>query len=90
MLTYWSVPACGLIVLACVRLARLDWTSGLAAALLLAPFAPFAAAGCVAGAVVASRLSRPRVAAGARVAIGVDARRQTVAIPLRGESGSHT
>ena len=90
MLTYWTLPACGLAVLLFLRLARLGWTAGLGVALLVAPFAPVPALGCAVGAALAWRQGpRPRALPGA-VAIGVDSRRRTVAIPLGGESGSHT
>jgi hypothetical protein len=90
VLTYWTLPACGLAVLLFLRLARLGWTAGLGVALLVAPFAPVPALGCAVGAALAWRQGpRPRALPGA-VAIGVDSRRRTVAIPLGGESGSHT
>jgi hypothetical protein len=91
MLSYWSVPACGLALAACLRLARLDWTAGLAAALVVLPFAAAPALGCAAAALVARRWpggARPD-RSDAPLAIGVDARRRPVAIPLHGERGSH-
>ena len=92
MLGFWSAPACGLAVLACLRLARLDWTVGLGVGLVIAVFAPAAGLGCVAAALLARR-GRPGRARGegpARIAIGLDGRRRVVAIPLRRESGAHT
>ena len=47
MLSYWSVPACALAVLPCLRLARLDWTRrARAPALVVAAVRRAAAAGC--------------------------------------------
>ncbi len=90
MLTFWTLPACGLAVLLLLRLARLHWTVGLGVGLIVAPFAVVPALGCGLGAVLVWRRGpRPRALAGA-VVIGVDARRRAVAIPLGGESGSHT
>jgi hypothetical protein len=92
MLTYWSVPACGLAVLACLRVARVEWTVGLAVGLVLAAFAPAPGLGCALGAVLARRWGAPRPQADreGRIAIGLDERRRVVEIPLRRESGSHT
>ena len=90
MLTYWSVPACGLAVLLYVRLARISWTAGLGVALLVAPFAGWPACGCAIGSLVAWRRGPwPRAVAGA-IVIGSDSSRRAVAIPLGCESGSHT
>jgi hypothetical protein len=90
MLSYWSVPACGLEALLCVRIARIEWTTVLGVALLASPFATRPALGCALGAVLAWR-QRPRVRtlAGA-ISVGVDLHRRPVTIPLGGESGSHT
>jgi DNA helicase HerA-like ATPase len=90
--TYWSVPAFGLATFACLRLARLDWIAGVAAALVVTALSPTAGVGCAAAALVARRVRRagPGAAAAARVPIGVDRYRHVVAIPLRGAGGSHT
>ena len=87
MLTYWSVPACGLAVLACLRAARISPTAGLGLALLVAPIAPAAAIGCALGALAARRVRRAARPAG--IAIGLDSRLREVTIPLRGATGSH-
>jgi hypothetical protein len=89
---YWSVPVCGLATFACLRLARLDWITGLAAALVVSAVWPAAGLGCAAAALLACRCSRARPDgdAAARVAIGLDSRRRIVAIPLAGAGGSHT
>jgi hypothetical protein len=90
VLTFWTLPACGLAVLLFLRLARVGWTVGLGVALLVAPFAPVPAIGCAVGAALVWRRGpRPRALPGV-VAIGVDSRRRIVSIPLGGESGSHT
>ena len=89
MLSYWSVPACGLAVLSFLRLTRLPTSSALAAALLLLPFAPAAAIGCALGALLAAR-HRPRPADGpGTLVIGTDSHNRPVAIPLGRTSGSH-
>jgi hypothetical protein len=92
MLSYWSAPACALAVLACLRLARLDWTVGIATSLVVAVFAPVAGLGCAAGALLAGCRRSTRVGrdGSTLVTIGIDGARRGVAIPLRGESGSHT
>src|SRR5579859_7864277 len=91
MLSYWSAPAGALAVLACLRLARLDWTAGIAAAFVVLPLAHLAAAGCAAGALIARRRPTRATAAGAgRIAIGVAEDRRVVSIPLPADSGSHT
>jgi len=92
VLSYWTVPACGLAVLACLHLARLDWTVGLAAALVIAPIAPAIGGACAVAAVTSRRLARRRPPGDPRsqIAVGVDGARCTVAIPLRCDSGSHT
>jgi hypothetical protein len=88
VLTYWTLPACGLAALLFLRLARVPWTAGLGVALLVAPFAPVPALGCGVGAALAWRRGpRARALPGA-VAIGVDSHRRTVAIPLGGEAVS--
>ncbi len=89
MLAYWSVPVCGLAVLLCVRIARIEWTAWLAVALIALPFAARPAVGCALGAVLAARRPRRRRLRNA-IAIGVDRHRRAVAVPLGGESGSHT
>jgi DNA helicase HerA-like ATPase len=92
MQTYWTVPACGLATLACLRVARLDWAVGLAVALVVTAFSPAAGLGCAAAA-LAARIWQRRGAdadSAAPVAIGVDSRRRIVEIPLGGASGSHT
>ena len=89
MLSYWSVPACGLAVLSFLRLTRLAPSSALAAALLVLPFAAPPAIGCALGALLATRVHR-RPADGAGVlVIGADSQRRPVAIPLGTTSGSH-
>ena len=90
MLIYWSVPACGLAVLACLRVARLHWTAGLGLALLVAPTGAWPAIGCVIGA-LAGRLTRParRRSPSAGVVVGLDGRLRAVTIPLPRDSGSH-
>jgi len=90
VLTYWSAPACGLAVLLYLRFARVDWTAGLAAALVVMPFAGWPAFGCAVGSLLAWRCgSRTRTPGGA-IVIGTDGGRHPVAIPLGGTSGSHT
>ena len=89
MLSYWSVPACGLAVLSFLRLTRLQPSSALAAALLVLPFAAAPAIGCALGALLATR-HRPRPADGAgSLVIGADSQSRPVAIPLGQTSGSH-
>jgi hypothetical protein len=86
----WSVPACGLAVLACLRVARLDWTVGLALALLAAPLGVHPVIGCTLGALASRLTGRARRAAlSAGIVIGMDGRLGSVTIPLPRESGSH-
>ena len=89
MLSYWSLPACGLAALLCVRLARAEWTTGLAIALVALPFAPRPAIGAILGAAVASRRRAARPKLAAQIVIGQEANRRSVAIPLGRRSGSH-
>jgi hypothetical protein len=89
VLSYWSVPACGLAVLSCLCLTQLRPSSAFAASLLLLPFAPTPAIGCALGGLLAMRV-RPRRAGGSGVlVIGSDEQRRPVAIPLGRASGSH-
>jgi hypothetical protein len=92
MLSYLSAPASALVVLACLGLARLDWPVGIAASLVVAVFAPVAGLGCLAGTLLARRLRSAHAGrdGATLVTIGLDGERRRVAIPLRGESGSHT
>ena len=90
MLTYWSAPACGLAVLLYIRFARVAWTAGLAAAMVLLPFAGWPAFGCAVGSLLAWRCGSWTRAPGGAIVIGSDAGRRPVAIPLGGTSGSHT
>lgn len=89
MLSYWTMPACGLAVLLCVRRVRIEWTTCLGLALILLPFAARPAVGCAVGAALAARRS-PRARVGEAIAIGADSHRRQVSIPLGGRSGSHT
>ena len=59
MLSYWNVPACGLVAFAILRVTRAAWTAGLGVALLVGVFAPAPAAGVLAATLVASRRARP-------------------------------
>jgi conjugal transfer pilus assembly protein TraD len=88
MFGFWSLPACGLVVLACLRLTRLDWTIALVVALLVLPFSAWAAIGAAAAALIA-RCSPPRRADVDSLAIGADCDRRAVTIPLGRTSGSH-
>jgi hypothetical protein len=89
VLSYWSVPACGLAVLSFLRLTRVHPSSAFAAALLVLPFAEAPAIGCALAALLATRC-RPRPADGpGLLAIGTDFQGRPVAIPLGGTSGSH-
>ena len=96
MLTYWSVPVCGLAVLAFLRLTRVAWSAGLGLALLVLPFAVPAAAGCALAAAIVLRMDsvsyetlRQQVLRRS-IVIGSDASPRAVAIPLGDVSGSHT
>jgi conjugal transfer pilus assembly protein TraD len=90
VLSYWSVPACGLAVLLCVRLARVEWTTGVGVALVVMPFAARPAVGCALGAVLAWRRRSGDPQPTGQMAIGTDSHRRPVAIPLGGRSGSHS
>jgi conjugal transfer pilus assembly protein TraD len=90
MLGYWTVPACVFAALTCIRLTRLQWTTGIAVALVILPFAGWPAAGCAIGALL-SRLRRPAPADDeAGVLVGVDRQGRAVSVPLGGSSGCHT
>ncbi|HVC85104.1 MAG TPA: type IV secretion system DNA-binding domain-containing protein [Solirubrobacteraceae bacterium] len=90
MLIYWGVPVCALAAMLFVRRPALDWTTGIAVALLVLPFAAGPAIGCVAGSALAwGRRTRRSKPAGA-ITIGEDRGRRPVAIPLGRTSGSHT
>jgi conjugal transfer pilus assembly protein TraD len=90
VLTYWSLPACGLAVLLLVRVAPVDWTAGMGAALLVAPFELRGAVGCALGALLVRWSPARPPGSGRAITIGTDAQRRAVAIPLGRESGSHT
>ena len=89
MLIYCTVPACGLAVLLCVRHLRLDWTVGVAVALVVLPFSARPAIGCAVGAALTWRRRARRAQPARAIPIGEDARRRAVTIPLGGTSGSH-
>jgi energy-coupling factor transporter ATP-binding protein EcfA2 len=89
MLSYLGVPACGLAALLCLRLTRLDWTAVLAAALLVLPFAALPAIGLALGALIGARRGMRSKPSAAHLAIGEDAQRRVVSIPLGCDSGSH-
>jgi hypothetical protein len=55
MLTFWSVPACGLATFICLRRTHLPWNIGLALAALVSPFALLPALGAGLGVVVSVR-----------------------------------
>ena len=90
MLSYWSVPACGLAVLLCVRLAHVEWTTGVGVALVVMPFAIRPAVGCALGAALACRPRAGGPQPAGQIAIGTDSHHRPVAIPLGGRSGSHS
>ena len=90
MLIYWSVPACALAALLLLRRLRLDWTTGLAVALVVLPFAAGPAIGCAVGTALAWRRRAGRSEPAGAITIGEDSRRRTVAIPLGRTNGSHT
>jgi conjugal transfer pilus assembly protein TraD len=91
VLIYWSASAlCGLAVLLCVRLAGVEWTSGLGVALVMLPFAPRPALGCALGAALAWRRQPQGSSLGDRICIGADSHRRAVAIPLGRRHGRHT
>jgi conjugal transfer pilus assembly protein TraD len=89
VLTYWSVPACGLAVLSFLRISRVAPTNALALALLVAPFALLPAIGCALGALLAHRRRGTAVPGGGTLTIGVDEHGGAVTIPLGRTSGSH-
>jgi type IV secretory pathway TraG/TraD family ATPase VirD4 len=90
VLTYWSVPVCGLAVLAFLRLTRVAWSAGLGLALLVLPFAVPAAAGCALAAAIVWRRGPRQQVLRRSIVIGSDASRRAVAIPLGDVSVSHT
>jgi hypothetical protein len=89
VLSYWSVPVCGLAVLSFLHATRVAPTSAVAIALLVAPFALLPAIGCALGALLACRRRSVSVAAGSVLAIGADEFGSAVTIPLGRRSGSH-
>jgi hypothetical protein len=89
VLSYWSVPACGLAVLSFLRISWVAPAKALAVALLLAPFALPQAIGCALGALLALRLRRAPAPAGSVLTIGADERGGAVTIPLGRTSGTH-
>jgi len=73
-----------------LRLARVSWTAGVGVAVATAVVAPWPAIGCAGGALLARRLGARPPTPGPTIVVGADSRRRAVAIPLGGESGSHT
>jgi conjugal transfer pilus assembly protein TraD len=89
VLSYWSVPACGLAVWSFLRFTRLAPSLAVGAALLVVPFAAAPAIGCALGALLALRHRRPSPDRAASLAIGLDRQGQPVTIPFGRTSGSH-
>jgi conjugal transfer pilus assembly protein TraD len=90
VLIYWSVPVCALAAMLCLRRPALDWTTGIAAALVVLPFAAGPAIGFVVGTALAWRRRAGRSEPAGAITIGEDSGRRAVAIPLGRTSGSHT
>jgi hypothetical protein len=86
MLTCLSVPACGLAMLACLRVMRLTWPAAIGISLIVLPFAPAPAAGFAIAGIWSSRTRRVEATG---LVIGHDRSRRPVPIPLGGSSGSH-
>ncbi|HEX4034277.1 MAG TPA: type IV secretion system DNA-binding domain-containing protein [Solirubrobacteraceae bacterium] len=89
MLTYLSVPACGLAMFCCLRVLRLTWPAAVGVSLILLPFAVAPAVGCAVAGICCSRVGRGTRSRTAGLEIGHDRRRRPVAIPLGDRSGSH-